>query len=412
MFKTIIKSLSKNKTNVFILFILIFLGVNISLATFTDAFTFVYHERSIRKTMNTDLSNIFDVRFNTSEETVEFITRLTKFKKKIGEINGVVGVGVYDTTGMSFEELESNELFIEINSKTYVEDRYKNYLSNSKMLYIDKSLLDVINIGIKSSEFNIKDGYSPLFIGKNYKDILPIGTILTDSYTGTKYIIRGVIYDREWLSDDDPIRMPVQNLNSNFVAPFDVKDKTDIMSVLSTMHKTFLIFDENVHKEVLLVRINKIAKEMGLNISLNSYENIYQDYIYENREVIFIKVALASSILICSLLTIISNLCISIIKRKYEFGIRIAYGTSVSQIIKLCFSELVIITLIASLLAYISYYFSIKNGLNFFLEINYKILISYSILFIFVMVIMIVSMAMIVPIHIIRRFSPCELMKG
>ena len=258
--------------------------------------------------------------------------------------------GAYYITGSFFDELENNTELIELNKKEYLGTKKEPVPSCIDVVFFDPEILHIVDTQFKESDFLKieKEGneYLPIYVGQDFKSILNIGDILTLSRTEEKYIIMGFLNNTNWLNGNDPITMPLVSLDHMFFAPFSAIDQVDSITQESTISKIFMICSEDISKS-----FTKKAIDKGIKFRTTSIFEFTEQYIDNNMEIIRINVFLAIIVIICSSISIISTLCVTVFLNKKEYGIRLAYSSSIEHIILTLSFETILLNIISSMIA-------------------------------------------------------------
>ena len=86
-----------------------------------------------------------------------------------------------------------------------------------------------------------------------------------------------------------------------------------------------------------------------VNDFIEEWKELYGDILQQN---IFLAVIIA----ICSVISVISTLCVTIVLKKKEYGVRIAFGSSIQQIILSYTVEMIVSSLISGIISFLFCY--------------------------------------------------------
>lgn len=249
--------------------------------------------------------------------------------------------------------------------------------------------------------------YLPLYAGKDFEDVLSVGDILTLSRNGEKYIVQGFLSDAKWFDDSDPITMPITSLNHKFLAPFSKPDKTDAITQQSTVGKILFRSEKDITDS-----ISQTAMQLGIKSRVTSISNLIQQWREDNATILKLNFFLAVIVLICSAISMISTLCVTVLLKKREYGIRIAFGTTKHQIISSLCAETLILNVVAGIIAFSYSYFSYSHStISSFREIYLKTLCSTSLFGLIILILFLATIVLFIPVVILARYNPVELIK-
>jgi hypothetical protein len=234
----------------------------------TYAFTGQYHAKEIEDKLSYGVDKTYQIEFPYKEETSEFKDKVNQLIAYGNTLEGVKGCGYYDFFDASFTELANNEGYIEKNELLYKDTPYGRYPESSQILFVMEGISDLCRVNVieGSGEFErCDDGALPLLVGYEYKDIVPIGTELTNGDTGTRYKVTGVMAKgSEWLGDIDYLGTDTEKLDNKFVAMYDPKYEDALMSVLSSLDTCFYIVEDGADTKGISDKISAKANELKL----------------------------------------------------------------------------------------------------------------------------------------------------
>lgn len=319
--------------------------------------------------------------------------------------------GAYDQSGEYFEELQNDQDYISLNQKSYAGTFRESTPTISEIIFFDTEMLSLMSVELSEEDFLpiVQNGknYLPLYVGKDFANVFSVGDILTLSRNGTEYMIQGILSDMKWFDDSDPITMPVTSLNHKFLAPFSEIDKTDSITQQSTVGKIFIMSEQDIKESV-----SKKALQLGIKLRITSISDFIDQWKQDNYQILRLNFFFAVMVLICSIISMISTLCVTVLLKKKEYGIRIAFGTTKRQIILSLCSEILILNVIAGVIAFVYSYFNYKNtAISSFQEIYIKTLCSTSLIELILLILFLVAVVLLIPVTILARYNPVELIK-
>ncbi len=411
MIKILMKDLKYNKKEILILFILTTVVGFLVLITFTNSFAFKTQIGGVKSMFNIPLNNIYinDITYVENFENAGSV--INNFKSSINQKDNVY-CGAYDESGVYFEELKENNDFININKKIYKGTYRESALGIAEVVFVDEKLLEILNFNYDTKDFSLveRNNYIcyPLFVSEYYKDILPIGKELTLSRTKDKYIVKGYLNNEKWFDDSDPITMPVQPFRNRFLTVFSEKDKIDNMTQQSTSGKIFIW--TTVNSECNEDSFKCIATNLGLKIKVSKVDKSIENWIVGNEKILKTNFMMFALIFVCSIISIISVLCVSIFLNRKQIGIKIAFGNTKNQIIcNICLQN-VIVMFLSCIISYIIAY-RWYSKFRTFKELYIYTLETKSILFLVFVYTIMFLLVNIIPIVILKKYQISDLVK-
>ena len=415
MIRNIFSSMWHNKLQVLLILILSTIAFVLALLTLTNSFAFNTQISMVEDMFSSPLDKTYRIDVSCTENFDTSGVAFAELKEFINQQGNTV-CGAYDQTGAYFDELQGNQEYIALNQKAYAGTLYADNPSIAEVIFFDTEILNLMSGRLSQEDFQPVEQngetYLPLYAGKDFKGVMSVGDVLTISRdnirNGTKYIVKDFLPDdAKWFDDSDPITMPVTSLNHKFLAPFSKIDKTDSMTQQSTVGKIFIVSDNDIKDSV-----SKKALQLGIKLRVTSISDFIEQWKEDNNQILKLNFFLAAVVLICSAISMISTLCVTVLLKKKEYGIRIAFGTTKRQIIlSLCF-EILILNVIAGAIAFTYSYFKYANSLiSSFQEIYIKTLCSTSLIGLIVLIIFLVAIVLLIPVVILARYNPAELVK-
>lgn len=412
MISDTIQTIKHNKIWSVIVVILSIISFWISLNAFTNAMA-LYTQLDMVKDMFYDgtLESTYTLKITNMKENQA--TTIIQTKQFIEKLGNDVSVGAFYETGEFFNELENNVGYIEKNKILYKNTYRENQPKISEVIYIDKEMLKILDTNINIDTFeNDESEYLPMIVGIEYKDVLPIGTILTLSRTNQKYIVNDYIENDKWLNNDDYISFAPVSLNFKFIIPFSADDEKDDMTQESTNGKIFISFSNEKNIDSYLEQINDYTQKNNLKITILSISEQIKNYQVENQSIVNSNIYLAIMVSICSITSIISVISILVLMRKKEYGIKIAFGYTKRKIILSLISEVIILEIISSIIAFGTLYLKKLSSQSIFNEVYLQTLSGFSILYLIFLLVVVCFLILLLPLVIVNRYEPSDLIKG
>ena len=410
MIRDTLQTIRHNKIWSFIIVVLSIISFLISLNAFTNAIS-LYTQIDMVKDIFKDnmIDNIYTLKItNIKEDQAEIITDLKNF---ISKLDKDIYVGAFYETGEYFKELENNSEYVKRNEILYKGTYRENSPEISEIVYVDSQLLNMIDTNMTANMFEIDNKeYLPVYVGYDYKDVLPLETILTLARTNQKYIVKGYIENEKWLNNDDFISFAPVSLNNKFIIPFSEQDKQDNITQESTNGKIFIYLKNNSNNYIQ--KINNYAEENGIKLNIILVNDLIDNYKNANQNIVNSNIFLAIMVSVCSITSIISTISILVLMRKKEYGIKIAFGYTKRKIIFSLITEVIILEIFSAVITYLIIYFRTLNDKSIFNEVYLQTLGSSSIIYMFIMLITVCLLILILPLIIINHYEPSDLIRG
>lgn len=411
MIKYIFKTMYMNKGRTTLIFILSLISFGLCMLALNNGFAFHSQQNMIKNMFTLPLDSIYriDVSYIKNESDAGQI--ISNLKNKINTYADTT-VGAYDETGVFFDELVNNEQFISLNLTAYEGTFREESPQIAEVIFIDPAITDFTSFSLKTSDFEPiqknEQSFLPIYVGKDFKNIIKVGDVLTLSRTKQKYIVQGYINDKLWFDDSDALTMPPVSLDHKFFAPFSELDQVDSMTQQSTIGKIF--FHSN--SKTILNEINSQALASEMKIRITSIDEFLYKWYLDNRKIIQSNFFVAFIVIVCSATSIISTLCVSILLKKREYGIRIAFGSTKRDVMISIFLELFLIVSTAVCISYVyvrsTYVSSTHNNFN---SIYLHTLNTYTLLSVITILILFLFIVLTIPLIILSRYQPATLIK-
>lgn len=389
--------------------IICFICFNTVFASLTNIGASVYQRKEFEENINIYLNNINHLYFNNIEENEDYIARVNSFIK---EIKDRYAVGRYDQTGEYFLEIKDNDKYININQKilNITGSKYNKKPDISRVMYVDEEIFNIIK-GI-NIEYDSGRKYTPIYVSESFKEIIPLGTLLTSQIRKEQFGVCGYIDNNlSFFDENDVIRFPLISLDGYFIAPLPESYDIDIMSTLSTLHNVFVISDVDIREELKVA-----ASEYNLDIEVILLSEEYSQYKDEEEYFVKAQTVLAVFISIMALSSLISIFSADTLLKKRDYGIYLSNGYSRFDVLRIIFNKIMIIVFSSIIISYLNKYINLLRSdsvsIRLFKNILIKSYIYYSLPMGILLALVIVIISVIIPAVKIFSFEPHELISG
>lgn len=414
MLREVFSSIWHNKARAVLILLMMSLTYFLALVTLTNSFAFYTQISDVRRMFKTDLRETYRVDgfFIENEDSIgDDFEELKEFVNS--KENSVYGA--FQMTETYFDELENNSSLIELNRKIQGDVLFESWLSGSEVIFIDPEIFDIIDFDLSKDNFLPveKDGelYPPIYAGKALEGIVSIGDVLTLSSLDEKYIVAGFFEGSRWLNENDPVVQPLRSAEYRFIARFSEAEKQiphyHNMSRHSTVGSTFLYCPPSVAEE-----FNKRAAEMGIKFKVTSLNDFIAEYQESNEQWLKELLFLAVIVLICSAVSIVSVLCVNVLLKKREYGIKIAFGSTEKRVILSLGIELLLLNSVSGIIGFAAAYRNYADDIiESIRDVNLRTLCTSSLPCLIALIIACAALVLFIPAVLLKRYDPAVLIK-
>ncbi|MBD5129328.1 MAG: ABC transporter permease [Ruminococcaceae bacterium] len=413
MIREIVSSLWHNKARTVLITALNTLTFFLALITLTNSLAFYTQLSDVRKLFREDTRNTYRIDAAYIENEDNIGADFEELKALVNARENSV-CGAYDITRTYFDELTDDPEFIALNKKAYPDN--ERYPALTETVYIDTEILKIVNFELTENDFRPveKDGelFLPLYAGEDFNGVLSVGDTLTMTNSREKYIVAGFLNGKKWFDDSDPVTMPPVSLDHSFFAPFSELEKQLSENDFNMLHhatvgKIFMSCPPSVAEE-----FNARAMEKGIKFSVVSIYDFTKLWETNNKDSLAQLTFLAVIVLVCSAVSIVSTLCVNVLLKKREYGIKIAFGSTKGKIILSLGLEMIFLNVISGIIAFVLSYRSFAgNIIRSYREIYLRTLCSGSLLCSIGLALILTILVLFVPIKLLGRYDPASLIK-
>lgn len=410
--KLALKEIKKKKLYALLMFIVCLLAMYMILTSVTNATSAAYQQKAFENSLGYEMENILHLDYRRTEENNTFANVLTRHRDYIVGLPGVEAVGQFDATGMFFSELRVMNSYLEINSEIISDGKYAEHPEVSQLLSVDEELLPLVKGGISEYAETI-NGNLPIYASEVFKDILPVGTFLTDERTGDVYEVAGYFAKgSQWADENDLIRFPMVSIDGWFIAPFSAESESDIMTQLSCLHNTYVLIADDADTEYLKQAIYDYSLQQGFEAVANTLAEEYEIYGSETKPFITKQVGLAVFISAMAISSIIAVFTTNALLKRKQYGVLIANGLTLKDVVMCIITEITGIIFFSILIAWSVKLMEFKTGTDLFRDVLLTAHIQFTLPVCFAIGVLSAVIAAIIPAIKVFKYQPCELIGG
>lgn len=288
---------------------------------------------------------------------------------------------------------------------------------------INKKSYDFFNIPVEHGEKIKEEDFSKkpeevkgILLGAGFKEFYSLGDKVTFG-ENDNFVVRGFLpKGYKFLGDSHNTVTSLRDTDMMVVYPINMEEKSDNAIKYEEFTNTVIKVKDKKNTEKVIKDINDRGKEYGLDLDCKEIYKVTGESAKELddniRHLLVLSIIIVVFASISSIITIINY----IIRRKREFGIRMASGGSIKKIIELVVTENLIIYIIAGVLSVLAYYkkYAFKgshiNELSIAPSFSHLGVREATYFFIFVLVVSMVTC--IVPVLKLRKMEPKDLIGG
>lgn len=409
------KDLRKKKSYTLLLLVVCMIAMNTVIDSITNATADKFQQKVFERNIGSDLDSILHLDYHRTDETQAFANLLPEYLQYISELDGVVSVGQFDVSGTYFSELRAMDRYAVINAQLQT-GGYERTPNISRVLFADESILSLCKTGI-AEYMKPTSGNLPLIVGESFKDVLPIGTILTEERTNTQYEVTGYLpMGKHWVDENDLIRFPLVSMDGWVIAPFPPQDKTDIMTQLSCLQNTYILISDHADIGYLQTAIEEYSLSHGFHATAINLRDEYDAYQQETAGFATRQIALAVFISIMAMSSIVAVFTTNAILKQGQYGIYLANGFTRKDIALSIITEIMILILPSTALVWIRALFHLMCsddiGIVMFWDVLLTAHYEYTLPICIVCAIVVGTIASLLPTIKVLRYQPCELIGG
>lgn len=410
--KLALKEIKKKKLYALLMFVVCLIAMHTVLTSITNATSATYQQKIFERSLGYDMENVLHLDYYATDENQSFANVLTGYKDYIAGLPGVEAVGQFDLTGMYFSELKTSDAYMAINSEIVAGGKYEAHPDITQLLSVDEEMLSFVKGGI-SEYAKTADGNLSIYASEVFKSVLPVGTLLTDDRTGEVYEVAGYFAKgSQWVEEDDLIRFPMVSMDGWFIAPFSTESESDIMTQLSCLHNTYVLLSEDADIEYLKQEIADYSMQHGFEATAATLAEEYELYRLETKTFSTRQTAIAVFISVMAISSIIAVFTTNTLLKRKQYGVLIANGLTLKDIIVCIAAEITVIVFSGALLAWVMKLAEFMRSTDLFRNVLLTAHIQYTLPICLVIAVVLVIFATLFPAINVFQYQPSELIGG
>lgn len=407
------RSLWRNKVRILLAFSLSFVSFCLCLILLMDRYAFEVQNSDICNMFSSNIADVGIVRNYYVKDEEGFGEELNNIKERVRNELGL-HCGGYTECDITFDELEHNKDYIELNRKYFAGSFWEEFPEESMVIFVDPDILNIIDCNITSQMLEpvIENGsvLYPVYVGSAYQDVIRIGDVLTEYYYKTKYIVRGYIDNDVWFSYFSMLSEPVSSMECKFLLPFSEAMMTNSLEQFSVLGQ--LLIDCQGNCDYFSI-VKNWGDEKDIKFNISTVESEI-DLLRETTESYLSTIGRFGAITaLSSAISLTALFCALILTHKREYAIRLAMGRTNTGLAFSMFIKNICVAVISFITAIIAtYLFLIKGEINSdYCGIYFSALSKYAIPLTIPFVIVFSVVSTILPFILINRMNLVELIK-
>ena len=410
--KLAVREIRKKKFFALLMFVVCLIAMHTILSSITNATSAFHQQKIFEDCIGYDMKEVLHLDYQYTEEHQDFAGVLSEYRDYIGGLPGVEAVGRFDATGIYFSELKTSEAYREVNTEIVKDGKYADHADITQLLCVDESILSFVDVGI-SEYADTKNGFLPIYASEVFREIIPIGMILTDVRTGDKYEVCGYISKgSRWVEEDDLIRFPMVSIDGWFIAPFTNSSEKDIMTQLSCLHNTYVLTTTDGDIDFIKQAISEYPPTHGFEATAYTLAEEYEAYCMETEVFTTRQIALAVFISIMAVSSIIAVFTTNTLLKRKQYGVLIANGFTQNDIAVGIAAEIAVIVFPSAWIAWMIKWMEFRRSTDLFRDILLTAHIHYTLPICCLIAVLLVAVAALIPAIKVFRYQPCELLGG
>lgn len=411
-----LKELQKKKLFTVLLLSVCITAMSATVTAVTNAASAVYQQKEFEQNIGFDPKRTLHLHYANAEETQQFANDVQQYFRELSNLETIQCIGRFDFCSVFFRELQDSVEYTKVNQKILKGSIYENHPNCTQMLFADESVLSFIKNDFEGYKDTASEELA-IYVSEAFKNVLPIGTVLTEERTETRYKVVGFFSENaKWVDENDAIRFPLVSMKGWCIAPFSKESETDILTQLSTLHNTYVFALDTAEIEVLKREVTATAQKIGLEVTAQTVAEEYVQYKKETEAFSKRQIGIAVFVGVMAVSAIIAAFTTNTILKRKQYGILLANGFRQRQIAWSILSEIMMILVPAALTAWVcklaELMLSTSVSIRMFRNVLLTAHIKYTLPVCIAAAIAVGSISSILPIMKLFVYQPSELIGG
>ena len=197
-----------------------------------------------------------------------------------------------------------------------------------------------------------------------------------------------------------------------FIAPFSADSETDIMTQLSCLHNTYVLLSDSADIDYLQQAIADYSIQHGFEATAYTLAEEYELYRLETEAFTTRQIALAVFISLMAVSGVIAVFTTNTLLKRKQYGILIANGFSLKDIAVCIATEISVIVMSSTLIAWGIKFVEFKKSTDLFRDILLTAHIHYTLPICCLIAAALIAIATALPAIKVFQYQPCELIGG
>lgn len=338
----------------------------------------------------------------------------------IANMEGVDSHGYFTVTTDRFKELKNNNEYYQIMKELYGNSQSEDFRGISSVVYVEPTAINICKVevyeGTADITYDEESETIPLLAGYSLKDILPIGTIITEDSSGIKYKVAGILKkNSNWLEVGDASFSYTFSLGNNLdgmmVAPINPIFFENLFEDIAQTY--YFNLEDDSHTDKIINEIQDKADSLGLNASIYSVSEKINRMNSEKNSYNKLRILIMIFSTFIIILLLATSFISYLVKHKSEFGILYANGIDTNNVVQMVIMENSFMIIISGVIAYCYSLVDFLKGEHtaYFLT-YYNILTGKALKYLIITVIFILIVSSLSACIYLSRIKPVDLIGG
>lgn len=420
IFRIILKSLSKRKSPMFLIGLQVAISIWFFINIIVSIQNFYYLGSEAKKNLNYPLNSVIHIKFNPDNLSVD---KYMLYKEKIINNPSIKFIGFYRSNeSISIESDEKIAAYAGL--KDNVHNGNKDMLVSGIVpaIMLESGIesmkpLEIIEgRGLTDSDYKqSNDHHIPILIGYSLlaHNVFNIGEEIIDKPNNRLYKVVGVLKEKSTWYKFNPEQGDYLYLDDKVVIPFNTEMYSGFIQGMMPINY-YSVIDQSRNVFDAINFLKELANEIDLQVEVDTLENELGKLLDEMWNENIIWLIFSVFFIIMTIIGMVFIVLSSMISRKYEIGIRMALGSSITQICEMLVGELLVTVAISSSITMIYSFYTINYSKSKWYDaVSNGYHVSPSIVMVaLATIVIIILIPAIVIVHKVNKLQPNELIGG